>query len=107
MINICCLRYEEGEKLIVIWCCLVDVMYDFLLNVYWVELEELVSDFLLEVLLWVVVIDQDELVGFMLFIGEYMDVLFVDLDVCGQGIGKRLVEYVLILVLGLIINVNE
>lgn len=36
-----------------------------------------------------------------------MDVLFVDLDVCGCGVGKLLIEYVLLLMLKLMINVNE
>lgn len=34
VINICCFWFDEGDKLIVIWCWLVDVMYDFLIKVY-------------------------------------------------------------------------
>lgn len=107
VISICCLWYEEGEEFVVIWCCFVDVIYDFLLVEYWIELEDLVCFFLLEASLWVVVNEWDQLVGFMLLSGQYMDVLFIDFDVCGCGVGWVLVEYVFLMVLELIINVNE
>ncbi|EIB9004306.1 acetyltransferase [Salmonella enterica] len=107
MINIRRSRHEEGEKLIAIWRRSVDATHDFLSNAYRAELEELVSDFLPEAPLWVVVTDQDEPVGFMLLTGEHMDALFVDPDVRGQGIGKMLVEHALTLAPGLTTNVNE
>lgn len=107
MINIRRSRHEEGEKLIAIWRRSVDATHDFLSNAYRAELEELVSDFLPEAPLWVAVTDQDEPVGFMLLTGEHMDALFVDPDVRGQGIGKRLVEHALTLAPGLTTNVNE
>ncbi|HIC6099757.1 TPA: acetyltransferase [Salmonella enterica subsp. enterica serovar Nagoya] len=107
MINIRRSRHEEGEKLIAIWRRSVDATHDFLSNAYRAELEELVSDFLPEVPLWVAVTDQDEPVGFMLLTGEHMDALFIDPDVRGQGIGKMLVEHALTLAPGLTTNVNE
>ncbi|ELE3846683.1 acetyltransferase [Salmonella enterica subsp. enterica serovar Newport] len=107
MINIRRSRHEEGEKLIAIWRRSADATHDFLSNAYRAELEELVSDFLPEAPLWVAVTDQDEPVGFMLLTGEHMDALFVDPDVRGQGIGKRLVEHALTLAPGLTTNVNE
>ncbi|EIP3425644.1 acetyltransferase [Salmonella enterica] len=100
-------RHGEGEKLIAIWRRSVDATHDFLSDAYRAELEELVSDFLPEAPLWVTVTDQDEPVGFMLLTGEHMDALFIDPDVRGQGIGKRLVEHALTLVPGLTTNVNE
>ncbi|EKL2955666.1 acetyltransferase [Salmonella enterica] len=107
IINIRRSRHEEGEKLIAIWRRSVDATHDFLSDAYRAELEELVSDFLPEAPLWVAVTEQGEPVGFMLLTGEHMDALFIDPDVRGQGIGKRLVEHALTLAQGLTTNVNE
>ncbi|EIE5641775.1 acetyltransferase [Salmonella enterica] len=91
IINIRRSRHEEGEKLIAIWRRSVDATHDFLP----------------EAPLWVAVTEQGEPVGFMLLTGEHMDALFIDPDVRGQGIGKRLVEHALTLAPGLTTNVNE
>ena len=88
-------RPEEGERLIAIWCRSVDATHDFLSRDYRAELEEQVSAFLPTAPLWVAVNKQDEPVGFMLLNDKHMDALFIDPDVRGSGVGKRLVEHAL------------
>lgn len=59
VISIRRLRYEEGEEFVAIWCRFVDVIYDFLLVEYRIELEDLVRFFLSEASLWVAVNERD------------------------------------------------
>lgn len=90
MIIFCFLCVDDGVVFIDVWCCVVDVIYDFFSVEDWQVIDVEVVSFLLQLLMIVVVDVQDWLVGFMLIDGMYMEVLFIDLDVCGIGIGWQL-----------------
>lgn len=107
IINIRRSRPDEGEKIIRIWCRSVDATHDFLSTSYRTELEKLVSAFLPDAPLWVAVTEQDEPVAFMLLTEQHMDALFVNPDVHGRGIGKRLIQHAFTLVSQLTTKVNE
>lgn len=90
-----------------IWCYVVDVMYYFLSDDDCCLIEFEVVVFLFGVLFDLVVDEIDCLIGFMLFDGSYMEVLFVDFGYYGVGVGWWLVEEVFKCYFDLLIDVNE
>ena len=107
MITIRRSRFEDGERVLKIWCDAVDATHDFLSPGDRAEIEVMVRDVLPPAPLWLATDVDDYPLGFMLLEEEHMEALFVDPAHRGQGIGRMLVEHALGLHPALTTDVNE
>lgn len=100
-------RPDEGQRAVEIWRRAVDATHDFLSPQDRIAIDELVSGFLPEALLWFAVDDYDYPLAFMLIDNEHMEALFVDPDYRGIGIGAELVRHGVALHPNVTTDVNE
>lgn len=100
-------RPDDGEKVVEIWRRAVDATHDFLAPEDRRAIDELVSGFLPQAGLWLMVDEADEPMAFMLLDQEHMQALFVDPAHRGKGVGAALVRHGLSLHPRLTTDVNE
>ncbi len=100
-------RPDDGAKVVEIWRRAVDATHDFLAPEDRRAIDELVSGFLPQAGLWLMVDEADEPMAFMLLEQEHMQALFVDPAHRGKGVGAALVRHGLSLHPRLTTDVNE
>lgn len=100
-------RRTEVEALLAIWRRAVDASHFFLLPADRIAIDAEVKQLLPEMPMWVAADDSDRPLGFMILSDAHLEALFVDPDVHGRGVGRRLVEHALAQSRPLTTDVNE
>lgn len=88
-------RATDGDALVDLWRRAVDATHDFLSTDDRQAIDAEVAGFLPQAPMVVAVGDQDRPQGFMLIDGSHMEALFIDPDLRGTGIGRRLLQHAL------------
>lgn len=86
-------KETDGPKLVEIWKRGIDATHAFLDPDYREHLQNLVEVLLPHEDVWVAVGEDDEPRGFMLFVDNHIEALFVDPTWFRNGIGTQLIDY--------------
>ena len=86
-------RKQDHAKLVAIWERAVRATHTFLTEGDILFYKSVVSEALSEMEIWEAVDSADEPAGFIGMDGKHIEMLFVDVDKHGQGVGRKLVTH--------------